>query len=102
MQLKVKPDEKGILLKGHLLNKNWYGNKQLRYFELYPSGELKYYKDITDKRGSIMLGPESNIRKTGRSQLTMFCTNKKKEYIILQAEPNQINYQAERFRGRCF
>ena len=67
MKLKSIPDEKGILLKGHLLKKNWYGNKQLRHFELYPSGELKYYKDVTNYKGSIMLGPESNIRKTGRN-----------------------------------
>ena len=32
----------------------------------------------------------------------MYCIKKKKDYILIQAEPTQINYEAERFRGRCY
>lgn len=36
--VQFKPDEKGVILKGHLLKKNWMGNRQLRLFELYETG----------------------------------------------------------------
>ena len=37
-----------IILKGHLVKKNWYGCKQLRFFELYENGLIKYYTPIKD------------------------------------------------------
>ena len=37
-----------IILKGHLIKKNWYGSKQLRFFELYQNGLVKYYTPIKD------------------------------------------------------
>jgi len=36
-------DSKQLVLKGNLLKINWYGSKQLRFFELFSNGELKYY-----------------------------------------------------------
>ena len=37
-----------LYFKGILLKENWYRNKQVRYIELYSSGEMKYY-DIDKK-----------------------------------------------------
>ena len=39
-----------LVLKGTLLRENWYRNKQLRYIELFTSGEIKYFS--LDKRGA--------------------------------------------------
>lgn len=63
----------GVVLKGHLLKKNWYMNKQLRYFVLYSHGEIKYYKDEIEPKGTIVLGPNSYIRKTARNEITLYC-----------------------------
>ena len=49
-----------------------------------------------------MLGTKSNIRKTGRNQLTLLDETKNKEYVLLQAEAGQINYEAEKFKGRVY
>ena len=46
-------DQVKVVFKGHLQKKNWYGNKQLRFFVLYNDGEIKYYKDMKDYKGSI-------------------------------------------------
>ena len=69
--------------KGNLCKKNWYGNKQIRFFELYSDGELKYYKDITEYKGSIKLEPSSKIIKEGKSTLLIDCMVKKKQYVLL-------------------
>ena len=59
--------------------KHWYGNKQkLMFFELHKQGELRYYKHITNHKGTIVIGAATNIRKTRRTQITLSCerTNK--------------------------
>ena len=67
-----------------MAKKNWLGQKQLRYFELYKNGELRYYKDLNDHKGTIILGKTSNLRKTGRTEITFFSEgNKAKEYKLL-------------------
>ena len=50
-------DRDRCVFKGCLMKKNWYGNKQLRFFELYKNGELKYFTKEYDYKGSITLGP---------------------------------------------
>lgn len=80
----LKPDEKGCVLRGHLAKKNWVGQKQLRFFELYKTGQLKYFKDITDHKGTILIGKTSNLRKTGRNEITFLSLGKKdKEYVLV-------------------
>ena len=49
-------DQVKIVFKGLLHKKNWYGNKQLRFFVLHNDGEIKYYKDMKEYKGSIQMG----------------------------------------------
>lgn len=72
-----------LVLKGNLLKVNWYGNKQLRFFELYRDGRLKYYADMKDFKGCIQLGSHSMVRKTKKTTITLNCNIKKKEYTLL-------------------
>jgi hypothetical protein len=46
-------DGSEIIVMGPLIKKNWYGNKQLRHFELHSNGELKYYADKREFKGAI-------------------------------------------------
>ena len=89
-------DRNKCIFKGCLIKKNWYGNKQLRFFELYKSGELKYFTKEFEYKGSITLGPDSNIRKSARTTLTIFCVSKKRDYILMQPESGQVNFKHEK------
>jgi len=60
-------DGKKVILKGNLLKINWYGSKQMRFFELYSNGELKYYEDMKDFKGCIVLGPNSKVCKVKKN-----------------------------------
>jgi len=64
------------VFKGNLIKKNWYNSKQLRFFELYNTGELKYYKDMKDYKGSITLDGTSKIFKVAKTTLEIFCIKK--------------------------
>ena len=79
----VLGDGSDIIVKGPLIKKNWYGNKQLRQFELHSNGELKYYADKTEFKVAISIGPSSKIRKTAKTTVTLTCEAKKKEYILM-------------------
>jgi hypothetical protein len=59
--------KKNIILKGHLKKKNKFGNKQLRFFELYDNGELRYYKDCSIYKGTLVVGPRSNVHISGKN-----------------------------------
>ena len=76
-------DKNKCIFKGKLVKKNWYGNKQLRFFELYLSGEIKYFTKDFDSKGSIVLGPDTKIRKSARTTLTIYCEKKKRDYILM-------------------
>lgn len=89
-------DGTDIVSKGYLVKKNWYGNKQLRFFELHTNGELKYYAEKREFKGCINIGPNSKIRKTAKTTVTLTCENKKKEYILLQPDSSQINFGKEK------
>ena len=62
---------------------------------------MRYYKDITDYKGTIVIGGATNVRKTGRAQITLNCERKNKEYVLIQPDTSTINYEAEKFKGRC-
>lgn len=91
-EMTVFKDRNNCIFKGSLIKKNWYGNKQLRFFELYKYGELKYFTKDYDYKGSITLGPNSKIRKSARTTLSIFCEKKKRDYIIMQPESGQVNF----------
>ena len=62
------------------MKKNWYNNHQLRQFELYSTGEIRYYKEKTYK-GSITLGMNSQVN-TVENYIELFCTKKKRVYHL--------------------
>lgn len=76
-------DGSDIVVRGPMIKKNWYGNKQLRLFELHTNGELKYYAEKRELKGSIMIGPNSKVRKTAKTTITLTCESKKKEYVLI-------------------
>uniref|UniRef100_A0A7S3CM07 Uncharacterized protein n=1 Tax=Strombidium rassoulzadegani TaxID=1082188 RepID=A0A7S3CM07_9SPIT len=93
------PNENKLILKGNLLKQNWYSKKQLRFFELYSNGQLKYYQDMKDFKGCIVLGPESKIRKTKKTTICLVCQRKNKEYTLIQPDSSQISFAQERAKG---
>jgi hypothetical protein len=95
-------DGSEILVKGPLIKKNWYGNKQLRHFELHSNGELKYYADKRDFKGAIQIGANSKIRKTAKTTVTLTCESKKKEYVLMQPDNSQINFAKEKQQGHIW
>ena len=76
-------DGSEIVVKGPMIKKNWYGNKQLRLFELHANGELKYYAEKREFKGAIVMGPNSKVRKTAKTTITLTCESKKKEYVLM-------------------
>jgi hypothetical protein len=91
--------ENEVVMRGNLCKKNWYGNKQVRFFEMYRYGELKYYKDLKDYKGSITLGPESKIIKTAKTTVKIFCEKKQKDYVLMQPESGQVSFTDEKKKG---
>lgn len=79
-------NENKVQIKGQLCKKNWYGNKQIRFFELYHYGELKYYKDMKDYKGSITLSANSKITKVAKTTIKVRCERKDKDYILMQPD----------------
>jgi hypothetical protein len=79
-------DENKLMIKGNLCKKNWYGNKQIRCFELYKYGEIKYFKDMKDYKGSININAQTKVVKVAKTTIKIFCSKKQKEYTILQPD----------------
>lgn len=48
-----------------------------------------------------MLGPDTKIRKSARTTLTIYCEKKKRDYILMQPESKDINYAEEKRLGNC-
>jgi hypothetical protein len=71
------------VFKGTLIKKNWYGKKQLRFLKLVDSGELQYYKGQNELKGSITIGPMTEIKRTEKTVLNITCLKKKREYILI-------------------
>jgi len=91
--------ETQVVLKGQLCKKNWYGNKQIRFFELYRYGELKYFKDMKDYKGSIFLSKDSKITKVAKTTIKVFCIKKEKEYMLIQPDSSQVSFAEEKKKG---
>ena len=58
-----------------------------------------YYKDMTDFKGSIKIGPTSKVRKTAKTTVSLTCERKNKEYTIMQPENSQVNLIKEKEVG---
>ena len=68
--------ENEVVIKGQLCKRNWYGNKQIRFFELYRYGEIKYYKDMKDYKGSITINAQTKVVKVAKTTIKVFCARK--------------------------
>lgn len=77
-------DETKVMLKGQLCKENWYGSKQLRLFELNGTGELKYYKNRTEYKGTITITADTKVRKSARTSIVIYDDVKSKDYTLLQ------------------
>ncbi len=93
-------------MKGCLVKKNWYGNKQLREFHLLNSGEIRYFAVQGDKlnyKGSLWLGPKAKVAKTDHLTLNIFCHEKQRPYILMQPDSSKVNYNEQKKKGNnCF
>ena len=69
---------------------------------MYANGEIKYYKDFTDYKGSIIIGASSKVRKTAKSTIAVNCERKGKEYILMQPDNGTIKYSVEQYKGHVF
>jgi hypothetical protein len=47
---------------------------------------MKYYKDITEYKGSITMGPDTKVSKIAKTTIKVYCEKKKKDYILLQPD----------------
>lgn len=59
-----------IVQQGYLNKRNWLGNEQLRYFELYSSGQIKYYelkKDTRKYKDSAWLDEKTEVQMLGNA-----------------------------------
>jgi hypothetical protein len=56
-----------IVCSGILLKKNKFFQKQARLFTLYHEGVIKYYKDFTKLKGTIILDKTTKVLKTSRN-----------------------------------
>ena len=52
-----KYDDQNIILMGYLLKKNWYGNKQRRFFIFRNNGQVEYFEnsDLKSYKGVFQL-----------------------------------------------
>lgn len=73
-----------LILKGFLLKKNRWFQKQIRYFHLYQNGELKYYKDVKKYKGKITLSKSARVLKTAKNQMEIPSSDK--TYIFLEVD----------------
>jgi len=42
-----------------------------------------YYKDLTEEKGTLVIGPNLNIRKIGKKEITFNDEKKNKPYTLL-------------------
>ena len=62
---------------------------------------MKCFTKDFDSKGSIMIGPDTKIRRSARTTLTIYCEKKKRDYILMQPQSKDINYADEKRLGNC-
>ena len=76
------------MFKGTLLKENWYRNKQVRFIELYSSGEMKYF-DI-EKNGkytyksSLWVDESTQVKLVNANHMHIKCVKKGKTYYFIE------------------
>lgn len=97
-------DPSTIALKGYLLKDNWYGNKQKRYFELYPEGIIKYFEikgRIRIYKGCLSIGSQT-VLNMNMNQMRFSCDRKKREYLLVQPPQAKIgSFESQKQQGNC-
>lgn len=56
----------------------------MRFFKLYPNGELKYFKDVKKYKGKITLMKSTKVLKTGKHQIELPLKNK--TYVLIEMD----------------
>ena len=56
-----------IVYEGILIKVNRFYMRQVRHFVLYSSGEVKYFKNLTEYKGQFWLTKDTKVSKTKRS-----------------------------------
>ena len=64
----VKVNSTEPILVGDMRKVNWLYMSQRRTFKLYRDGQIKYYKNEVQHKGTIILASDSRIVKTGRAK----------------------------------
>lgn len=99
----LKSPNAKVILKGSLVKRNWYNNKQLRLFHLYDSGEVQYFAEIQDKqieKGGFLLTPTTRIELVDAINMRVHCDEKKRTYFLMQPHSSKVNFREQEKLGR--
>ena len=84
------------MLSGILLKRNKWRMKQERTFHLYPSGEIKYFKD-KEQKGTIKLTKGSKVFKISRSEIEVVLPQNNKNYVLIQYDVKKCPPVSDRY-----
>ena len=94
LQQQQAPEEP--IFKGCLVKRNWYGNKQLREFHLFQSGEIVYYAIGKDnkpqKKGCFFVTPTTKLDMVDDLTLNLFCQEKNRTYFLQQPQSSKVDF----------
>ena len=100
----VSNSEKDVIIEGSLIKRNWYNKLQLRHFQMFKNGDIKYHLCSNGKlsnKGQFTLNSESKVEKI--DAVTLNITIDKRVYYIIQPTSSQLNYQQQQEKGfSCF
>ena len=54
---------------------------------------------MTELKGTIQIGPNMNVRKTGKKEITFHDDRKNKQYVLVQPENGQIKIAQDKAKG---
>lgn len=80
----VAGSEDNIIIEGSLIKRNWYNKLQLRHFQMFKNGDIKYHLCSNGKltnKGSFTLNSESKVEKV--DAVTLNITIDKRVYNII-------------------
>ena len=58
-----------------------------------------YYKDLTELKGTLIIGPNCNIKKIQRNEIRFIDEEKNKPYMLIQPGTSDINIAEEKKKG---
>ena len=79
-----------------MVKRNWYGNKQLREFHLYSSGEIIYYaickNEKQERKGSFFVNSNTKVDQVDELTLNLFCHEKNRTYFLSQPSSGKVDF----------